>query len=289
VTIWEALRQAESAISSQGIPDARAETEVLLMHALGLNRAELYARLKETLPHPQGETFWDLVEQRRRRRPTPYITGHCRFYGIDFHVDERALIPRPETELLVDSVLGFAEQSLSEQPCLIADVGTGSGVVAVALALHLPHARIYATDISPESLEVARLNVRTHGVENRVELLVGDLLETVPVPVDIIVANLPYVRDSDIADLMPEIRDFEPKVALSAGPDGLDKIRLLMAEAKRKLRPHGMISLEIGHGQGPAVVELARSHFPGAGLDLIPDLAGTDRILTVRFYDQFAG
>ncbi len=285
MTIWEALRQAETALSSQGIPDARAETEVLLMHSLGLNRAELYARLKESLPHPQGETFWDLVEQRRQRRPTPYITGHCQFYGIDFHVDERVLIPRPETELLVDSALDFAGQCSPEQPCLIADVGTGSGAVAVALALHLPRARIYATDISPESLEVARLNVRTHGLENRVELLLGDLLEPVPVLVDIIVANLPYVTDSDMTDLIPEIRDFEPKVALSAGPDGLDKIRLLMAEAKKKLRAQGMISLEIGHGQGSAVVELARSHFPGAGLGLIPDLAGIDRILTVRFYD----
>lgn len=290
MTIREILRQAESAISSQGITDARVEAEILLMHCLGAERATLYARLEESLPPQKVTEFQHLVEQRLKRRPGAYITGRCRFYDIDLYIDERALIPRPETELLVESVIQFADQRFSrEQPFLVADVGTGSGAIAVALALHLPQARIYATDISPGALEVARINLHRQGLEEMVELLQGDMLEPIPVPVDIMVANLPYVRDSDIAGLIPEIRDFEPELALSAGLDGLDKIRLLMAQAKKKLRPHGLILLEIGYGQGPAVVELARSHFPGAELDLIPDLAGIDRILIVRLYDQMVG
>lgn len=283
MTIREVLSEAESAISSRGIPDARIEAEILLMHCLGTERADLYARLEEPLPPGKVTEFRQLVEQRLKRQPTAYVTGRCQFYGIELYIDERALIPRPETELLVESVLQFADRRFfMEEPLLIADVGTGSGAIAIALAQHLPRARLYATDISRGALDVARTNLHRHGVEERVELLLGDMLEPIPVPVDVIVANLPYVRDSDMAGLIPEIREFEPELALSAGPDGLDKIRLLMAQAKKKIRPQGLLSLEIGYGQGPAVMQLAQSHFPGAGLNLIPDLAGIDRVLTVR-------
>ena len=163
----------------------------------------------------------------------------------------------------------------------VADVGTGSGAIAVALALHLSQARIYATDVSPDALEVARINLRSHGLEQRVDLLAGDMLEPLPEAVDIIAANLPYVRDSDWAGLMPEIRDFEPKAALLGGSDGLDKIRLFLPQAVNKLRPQGLLLFEIGQGQGPAVLDLARHHFPSAEVNLVPDLAGIDRVVRV--------
>ena len=161
----------------------------------------------------------------------------------------------------------------------MADVGTGSGAIAIALALHLPHAMFYATDISPDALDVARINCRQHGVEKQVHLLVGDMLQPLPEPVDVIVANLPYVKDSDLPRLMPEIRDFEPTAALAGGADGLDQIRRLLSQAGQKLLPRGAIMLEIGLGQGPAALALARKHFTDSRIDLIPDLAGIDRVL----------
>jgi release factor glutamine methyltransferase len=157
----------------------------------------------------------------------------------------------------------------------------GSGAVAIALARHLPQARIYATDLSEEALEVARMNSGRHGVEEQVHLLAGDMLEPLPEAVDLIVANLPYVRNADLPGLMPEIREFEPLAALMAGEDGLEKIGRLLSQAGGKLLPHGAIMLEIGQGQGPAVLQMARKHFPGAMIDLLPDLGGIDRVLRV--------
>ena len=282
MTLREALKQAEAAIASRGISDARIEAELLLMHSLGIGKAELYTRLEEQLPPSEAQRFRGLVEQRLRHEPAAYILKQCQFYGIDLYIDPRALIPRPETELLVETALDFINQRFSkEEACTVADAGTGSGAIAIALALHLPQARVYATDISPDALEVARINCRQHGVGKQVQLLVGDMLQPLPEPVDIIVANMPYVKDSDLPRLMPEIRDFEPTAALAGGADGLDQIRRLLSQARQKLLPRGAIMLEIGLGQGPAVLALARKHFPDSRIDLIPDLAGIDRVSKV--------
>jgi release factor glutamine methyltransferase len=282
VTLREALRQAEARIASHNIPDARVEAELLLMHSLGIQKAELYARLGEPLPPSEGEELWRLVERRIRREPTAYILRRCEFYGIELYVDPRVLIPRPETELLVETALAFVEQRFGkDQPCSMVDVGTGSGAIAVALALHLPQARIYATDVSADAIDVARVNARQRGVEGRVELLVGDLLQPLSRPVDLVVANLPYVKDADIPQLMPEISDFEPVAALAGGADGLDKVRLLLAQAKDHLLPQGSVILEIGLGQAEEAVSLAKSHFPESKVDLIEDFAGIERVLRI--------
>ena len=282
MTLREALRQAEARIASRNIPDARVEAELLLMHSLGIQRAELYARLGEPLPSPEGETFRGLVERRLRREPTAYILRRCEFYGIELYVDHRVLIPRPETELLVESALAFAERRFGKaQPCSVADVGTGSGVLAIVLALHLPQVRLYATDVSADAIEVARINCRQHGVEGQVSLLLGDMLEPLPQPVDTIVANLPYVKDADIPQLMPEIRDFEPVAALAGGADGLDKVRLLLAQAKDHLLPQGSVMLEIGLGQAEKAISLAKRHFPESKVDLLQDFAGIERVLRI--------
>lgn len=283
MTLREALRQAEARIASHNIPDARVEAELLLMHCLSIEKAELYARLHDLLPSAVGDDFGALVERRLRHEPTAYILGRREFYGVDLYVDRRVLIPRPETELLVETALAFVERRFGkDQPCSIADVGAGSGAIAIALALHLPQARIYATDVSSGAIDVARLNCGRHGVEGRVELLVGDLLEPLPRSVNLIVANLPYVKDGDIPQLMPEIRDFEPAGALAGGADGLDKIRLLLAQAKDYLLPQGSVMMEIGLGQAEGAVSLARRHFPVGEVDLINDFAGIDRVLRVR-------
>jgi release factor glutamine methyltransferase len=182
----------------------------------------------------------------------------------------------------VEEALEFAGQRfLSGAPCSIADVGTGSGVLAIALALHLPQAKIYAIDISAAALEVARINCQQHKVTQQVHLLLGDMLHPLPEKVDIILANLPYVRDAELNGLSPEIKDFEPRVALAGGADGLEKIRQLLPQAKQKLFPGGLMLLEMGQGQGAAATALVRSHFPTARIDLIPDLGGIERVIRV--------
>jgi release factor glutamine methyltransferase len=282
VILREALRQTEAQIASRNIPDARIEAELLLMHALGIERAELYAGLGEPLPSTVENKFQFLVERRLRHEPAAYILGKHEFYGIEVYVDPRVLIPRPETELLVETVLAFVEQRFGqEQHCSVSDVGTGSGAIAIALALHLPHARICATDVSSGAIDVARLNCGRHGVEGRVELLVGDLLEPVSWPLDVIVANLPYVKDADIPRLMPEIRDFEPVAALAGGADGLDKVRVLLAQAKDHMFSRGAVMLEIGLGQAEEAVSLAMRHFPEGKVDLLKDFAGIERVLRI--------
>jgi release factor glutamine methyltransferase len=282
VILREALRQAEAQVASQNIPDARVEAEVLLMHCLSIQRAELYARLGEPLPLSAEEQFRRLIERRLRREPTAYILGRCEFYGIELSVDSRVLIPRPETELLVEAALAFSRRRFGEeQACLVADVGTGSGAIAVALALHMPQARIYATDASADAIDVARMNCRRHGVGGEVCVLCGEMLTPLPEPVDLIVANLPYVKDADIPQLMPEIRDFEPLAALAGGVDGLDKVRLLLAQAGEHLRPQGSVLLEIGLGQAEEAVFLAKRHFPESDVDLLKDFADIERVLRI--------
>jgi len=283
VNLKEALYKAETIIASQHIADARNEAELLLMHFLGIGKAELYTRLEELISPSEVERFWYLVQHRCHHEPTAYILKQCQFYGIDFYIDFRTLIPRPESELLVETTLEFISQHFpSGVPFSIADVGTGSGAIAIAVALHLPQAKIYAIDISAAALEVAHINCQKHGVEKQVHLLLGDMLQPLPEPVDIILANLPYVKDSELPQLSPEIKNFEPIIALAGGRDGLEKIRQLLPQAKQKLLPKGLILLEIGQGQGPAATALIRGYFPTARIDLIPDLGGIDRVVRVQ-------
>ncbi len=281
MSIREALYQAETALSLHSTPDAHLEAELLLMRVLEIGRAELYLRLEQPLSDPDRERFWHLVQRRCQHEPTAYILKSCQFYGIDLYIDSRALIPRPETELLVEIALKFARQHFSYSPCLIADVGTGSGAVAVAIALHLPRARIYATDVSAEALEVASINCRRYDVAERVELLQGDLLEPASEPVDMILANLPYVKDSELSQLSPEIRMFEPIIALAGGADGLDKVRQLLPQARERLLSRGLMLFEIGQGQSQAATALVKSYFPAARIELIPDFGGIGRVLKV--------
>lgn len=287
-SLREELRNAERFLISHHIADARLEAEMLLMHTLEMGRIELYVRLEEPLCSETAKVFWHLVRRRCSNEPTAYILKQCQFYGIDLYIDPRALIPRPESELLVEEGLRFASQRFPPPvPCLIAEVGTGSGAIAIALALHLPQAKIYATDISTDALEVARINCEQHQVTQRVHLLLGDMLHPLPQRVDIIMANLPYVRDAELEEVSPEIKDFEPRVALAGGVDGLNEIRRLLSQAEYKLLPGGLVLLEMGHGQAGVVASLAGRHFPNARIDLIPDLGGIERVASVLDYSSY--
>jgi release factor glutamine methyltransferase len=259
----------------------------LLGYALGMSKTGLYTEPERPLTSAETECLRHLIQRRLDHEPTAYIIGHCQFYGIDFCVDPRVLIPRPETELLVEKAAEVA-RCISDQgqQIAVADIGTGCGAIAVSLALALPGARVYATDISSSALQVAEVNCRRHGVDGRVELLHGNLLEPLPQGMDMIVANLPYVRDCELLDLSPEIREHEPTIALAGGRDGLDEIRELLEQMRGRTCTHhgeGPIDflLEIGQGQGEMVTSLISDYFPQAGIELISDLGGFERVLNV--------
>ncbi|HEU5103744.1 MAG TPA: peptide chain release factor N(5)-glutamine methyltransferase [Roseiflexaceae bacterium] len=291
-TIAQALDWAAGYLHASS-PTARLDAELLLAHVLAWPRARLLAEGRMRLEQRQDSIFRDLVARRAALEPIAYLVGHKEFYGLDFFVDPRVLVPRPETELLVELALRFARQRTNDErpneiesaalvlgpaSLLLADVGTGSGAIAVALAVHLPMARLIAIDISPAALELARQNVERHGVAERVRLLQGDLLDPLGDPVDLIVSNPPYTILEEIDE---GVRRYEPRLALDGGADGLELYRRLLALAPAKLRPGGAVLLEIGATQAAAVTELAREAFPKASVSIHQDLAGRDRVVII--------
>ena len=257
-------------------PTPRLDAEILLAHVLGWQRARLVAE-QYVIPDPAAVcAFEALVARRARLEPVAYLVGHREFYGLDLLVDARVLVPRPETELLVGCALAVAAEL---SPASFADVGTGSGAVALALAHHLPAATVYATELSTEALAVAAANVQRCGVASRVRLLAGDLLSPVPHAVNIIVSNPPYTQLPMIA---PGVARYEPHLALDGGPDGLAVYRRLIAQVPCWLLPGGALLLEIGATQAADVTALALASFPGARIAVYQDLAGWDRVVVVR-------
>ena len=202
--VREALTRAKKAFASGNVEDARLESELLLRHVLRIGQVQLYQEPDRRLAPREEADFWRLVERRLGGEPTAYITGCREFYGLSFSVDSSVLVPRPESELLVAEALQIAR---SRPVTRVAEIGTGCGAIAIILALSLPEARIYATDISAPALKVARLNCQNHGVADRICLLAGDMLDPLPGPVDLIVANLPYVPELEVSRL--GLADFE--------------------------------------------------------------------------------
>ncbi len=274
MTLKQALGRAREILVTNNIDDAPLESELLLRHALKISRLQLYLDLDHELIPEQEKTFWHLIERRLSHEPTAYILGHHEFYGLDFYVDSNVLIPRPESELLVEKALKLAQ---NHTVSTIAEVGTGCGAIAISLALNLPQAKIYATDISVPALKVALLNCQKHGVVDRICLLTGDMLDPLPEPVDLIVTNLPYVKESEM-----NAAGFEPLVALNGGSDGLEKIHQLCHQVGDKLIPAGCLLLEIGQGQERAVTTFLRRLFPSAEIEVAPDLSGIDRVISLR-------
>jgi release factor glutamine methyltransferase len=293
-TVGLALVAATQRLTSNGVDSPKLDSEVLLGHVLGCSRAQLYTHPERLLMEDERQRLEQLVVRRCQQEPVAYLVGEKAFYGLDFVVDPRVLIPRPETELLVDMVLDVALQydsprssghrgtGLAAGRFLVADIGTGSGAVSVAVAANTRSALIYAVDISPDALDVAKANARRHDLESRVQFLLGDLLNPLPEPVDLIAANLPYVSVHEWRELAPGIVDYEPKQALLGGADGLDFISRLLQQAPDHLRPGGVILLEIGANQGSAVVEIARRHFPDALIEVLTDYAFRERIVRIQ-------
>lgn len=261
-----------------GCDSPSLDAELLLAHTLEKDRTWLYTYPHHMLEPADLHRFSTLLSRREQREPVAYITGSKAFFGLDFQVNRHVLIPRPETELLIETTLSLAR---SDSPPIIVDVGTGSGCIAVTLATHLEQARVFAVDISEQALAVAQQNAIRHAVTHRITFLRGNLLEPLPQPVDIIVSNPPYLSYSELSGVSPEISRYEPEVALATGQEGLAVIRQLLPQARQKLNPGGTLLVEIGAGQGETVKTIAKNHFPQASVQIKQDLAGRDRLLVV--------
>ena len=274
-----AREEAIARLRAAGDPTAALDADLLLAHVCGISKEALYAHGDARLSGRQRAEYDELVRRRGEGEPVAYLRGWKEFFGLRFAVDPRVLIPRPETEVLVEAGLAFIEAT---ERTRVADVGTGSGAVAVALAAHAPFARVIATDASAEALEVARANVAAHGLEERIELRSGDLLEPLGAPVDLLLANLPYLRDDDVAELTGERTSlrFEPRMAVVAGPDGLDVIRRAVAQLPARLAAGGAAYFECDPPQAAEVERLLRETL-GAATRAIPDLTGSPRVVEV--------
>jgi release factor glutamine methyltransferase len=265
--------------------EAADEARVLLGHMLKLSKSEVLARPERILSGEELALLYGLAERRMRHEPLAYITGHREFYGLDLLVDSRALIPRPETEVLVEAAIEFGRSwvARNQRRMLAADTGTGSGAIAIALAKHIPEALVYAVDISPGALDVAALNVRRHGLDDRIIPVQGNLLEQINQKLDLIVANLPYIRSEELAVLQPEVCLYEPILALDGGDSGTDVIEAMLRQAPGKLAPGGALFLEIGVGQDERLTPIIRDILPGSDIALVKDLAGIDRCMRIRY------
>lgn len=281
MNVLEALRQARRLLPSVS-EEPELEAELLLRHCLGVDRASLYRLLTAELSDEEQQRFRELVRRRLIHEPTAYIVGRKEFFGLEFEVTPAAIIPRPETELLVELAIEAAHKKSFADALRIADVGTGCGAIAVALACALPEAKIMATDTSEEALELARRNARRHATDGRIKFVSGDLLDTLADRLDIVVANLPYVTTADWLALPPEIKDHEPRLALDGGRNGLRAVDRLLRKAPTHLNPSGVLLAEIGDSQGRAAKAAARAAFPEAAVKVMPDLAGRDRVLAVH-------
>jgi len=280
LTIYEALAQARARLAEAGLSEADASVDVDLYARtiLGWDKVRLLIEQQSPVPDPLEPTLSQWIERRILREPTAYIVGHREFWGLDFTVTPAVLIPRPETESIVDEGIALGRAMPSPR---MADIGTGSGCIAVALALELPRARFVATDVSAEALAVARTNAERHRVADRIEFVATSYLDGVEGGFDVITANPPYVRDGDKPGLSRDVRH-EPDVALFGGTEGLRDIAGVLAAASAALVPSGWLVMEFGYGQEPGVETLVSTQ-PALRLHRVqPDLQGIPRTAIIQ-------
>ena len=284
-SLRQVIQATHSKLESFYIPDARLEAEVMVMNIMRMPRQDLFANQEMEVSGQQEHELTEVLERRRKREPLAYILGYKELYGVNLLVNSDVLIPRPETELIVEHTLFMGLMGMETAELTIADVGTGTAAIAINLALHLPSANIYAIDLFDPVLDVSSYNIRLHNVADRITLLKGDLLEPLPEPVDLIVANLPYIPRERISGLPPEIQ-WEPTEALDGGTDGLELIRRLLEQAadpeSSRLKDSGIIILELDPDQIPEVTRITNKLFPSAEISVELDLAQQERIFVVN-------
>jgi release factor glutamine methyltransferase len=279
VTVAEALTLAEVELRAAGVPGPEIDARLLLAHVLGLTVPALRLEGRRLLPGPQAEAFRALVAARATRRPLQHLVGEVEFYGRPFAVEPGVLIPRPETERLVEIALRLLPEGARG---LAADLGTGSGVIGLTLAAERPGLAVACIDLAPAALALTARNAAALGLADRVHLLRGDLAAAIaPATLDLVAANPPYVPAAAIAGLEPEVREHDPRAALDGGPDGLRVAVRVLAEAARVLRPGGHLVMEFGDGQADQVMGMAATH-PFVAIERHADLAGWERVLSAR-------
>lgn len=279
MTLREALQQGAGQLRAANVPSPVLAAELLLLHVLEVDRAWLYAHAADALESASARRFLELISRRAAGTPTQYLIGRQEFWGLDLEVTPDVLIPRPETEHVVEVALARLGQGRSRAPLQIADVGTGSGCLALALASELPRARVFASDVSPRALAVARRNAARHGLAARIAFVQANLLAAFrPGSLDLIVSNPPYVASKDAASLPREVGEHEPHAALFAGEDGVEIYPALIAEAAERLVPSGVLVVELGYGASERVRALVDSAF-WREIEITNDLAGIPRVL----------
>ena len=283
-TIGRLIQTSTDYLRRQGSESPRLDAQLLLVEVTGLDKTGLYIQWERPATAPELTAYRALIKRRASGEPVAYILGRKEFYSRTFKVGPGVLVPRPETEILVDKVLAWLKTHEVPTPRIV-DVGVGSGAIAVTLAAELPTAVVLGVDISAEALEIAKQNADTLGVRDRVKLARGDLLSPVKSEhsVDIVVSNPPYLDDALMASLPRDVRDFEPRGALTGGPDGLDVVRRLITDSVRVLRPGGLLAMEIAGGeQGATVAALLAQNGRFSEVTLHPDLSRPGRVVTAQ-------
>lgn len=286
MTLNQMLRNTAQLLRQSEIEDSLFEARILLEHALNMSPEDILTQLEYIPSHEQAARLHSMIQRRLEKEPASYIVEHKEFYGVDFKVDRRVLIPRPETEILVEEALTYIKGRTGErhnEEITIADIGTGCGAIAISIALQCPNVKCYAIDISENALEVARRNANDHNVQDRIIFLHGNLYEPLPQTVDIICANPPYISTADIRNLSPEINRFEPDIALDGGHDGLYYIGQLIEHSIEHLRPHGCVIIEIGLGHDIHVPNLIRRFHKNTRAEFIHDLNHIKRAVKITF------
>jgi release factor glutamine methyltransferase len=285
MTLTETLNCAAIILSAAGITNARLDAEVLLAHIIQKDRVWLITHRGDALEDKSQRDFDDAIGRRIRREPLQHIIGNQEFWGLKFKVTPDVLIPRPETEFIIEAALAIVQKR--NQQVRIIDLCTGSGCLAVSLAKELTSANIIATDVSEKALAVARENARNHSVADRIRYLEGDLfdpLEELDIrgQIDIIVSNPPYVPAGDLATLQPEVRDYEPALALVAGPEGTEIAAKIIKFAPEYLKKNGSLIMEMGSGQAEALTNMVEATGVYAKPEIVKDLSGTDRVIVAK-------
>ncbi|GAA4720631.1 peptide chain release factor N(5)-glutamine methyltransferase [Brevibacillus fulvus] len=282
-TIQEALQWASSFLREAGTKDPRFEAELLLRHCLDMNRTTFLASLHERMAADALERLETLCKRRAAHEPIQYMLAEQEFYGRPFSVGPGVLIPRPETEILIEQILLRADQLWPAGEALqVTDVGTGSGAIALTLACERPDWQVTTIDLSAEAIAIAKRNSKRLGVDERVRFLQGDLLSPIlqsGEQMDILVSNPPYIPSEDVDELDREVRDFEPRLALDGGEDGLDCYRQLCAQLPQILRPKALVGFEVGIYQAPVVADLLRASGAIDQVCVVADLAGIERVV----------
>lgn len=282
-TISEALKYLTEIFWKKDIETPRVEAELLLGHILNLKRTELYLNSQRVLSSEEEEKLNSLVEERLKGKPLQYVIGETEFYGLRFKVDSRALIPRPETEILVSKIIEYFKKEKRESDYLkIIDIGTGTGNIAIALAYNLKNSSVYATDVSSDAISLAQENAEINKVDDRIEFLRGDLFaplknKGLEGKVDAVVSNPPYVHKEEKEILPKEVRDFEPEVALFA-EEGLNQ-RIIDQSARFLKKGQGILALETGYGQAQKVKNIIQATNEFVAIEIIKDLAGIERVI----------